>query len=144
MTGNHYARGDEPIRITLPFPPSVNGYWRHVMLPTKGGKQRPATLISREGREFAKNVKALCLGQRLANLRLEGDLAVCVALFPPDRRARDVDNYSKALLDALTKAEVWLDDSQLSRLLVERRDPDTAYPRAEVTIQVRQAQGRLA
>jgi len=132
------------IDLVLPFPPSVNGYWRHVIIPARGaGTPRAATLISAEGRKYAQDVAGTCKAVRVSGLRIDGDLAVSVTLYPPDRRARDVDNYCKALLDALTKAGVWHDDSQLSRLVVERMAADPARPRAEVIIQVRQAQGRL-
>jgi len=143
--GQAHARANGLIEIALPFPPSVNGYWRNVIIPAKGGqKMRAAVLISQEGREYAKQVERLCLRLGLARMRLGGDLVVSVALFPPDRRTRDVDNYSKALLDALTKAGVWCDDGQLSRLTVERMDADPGNARAEVRIMVKQAQGRLA
>jgi crossover junction endodeoxyribonuclease RusA len=38
---------------------------------------------------------------------------------PPDARRRDIDNYNKALFDALTHAGIWEDDSQVKRMLVE-------------------------
>ena len=40
-------------------------------------------------------------------------------LYPPDQRRRDIDNYNKALFDALTLTGVWEDDSQVKRMLVE-------------------------
>jgi len=43
-----------------------------------------------------------------------------VELFPPDRRKRDVDNILKALLDALTHAGVYEDDSFIDDLRVVR------------------------
>ncbi|AMO47598.1 Crossover junction endodeoxyribonuclease rusA [Enterobacter sp. FY-07] len=45
--------------------------------------------------------------------------AVEIILYPPDARRRDIDNYNKALFDALTHAGVWEDDSQVKRMLVE-------------------------
>jgi crossover junction endodeoxyribonuclease RusA len=42
-----------------------------------------------------------------------------ILLFPPDARRRDIDNYNKALFDALTHAGIWEDDSQVKRMLVE-------------------------
>jgi crossover junction endodeoxyribonuclease RusA len=43
-----------------------------------------------------------------------------VYLFPPDRRKRDLDNYMKGLLDALTVAELWTDDSLVDQLHIFR------------------------
>jgi crossover junction endodeoxyribonuclease RusA len=100
------------MEFDLPYPPSLNHYWRRV---------GPKTLISREGRRFRKRVLAL-----LAPLRLEplvGRLAVQVEIFPPDNRRRDIDNLQKALLDALQHGGAYGDDSQIVSLLIEKRDP---------------------
>ncbi|NBW23084.1 MAG: RusA family crossover junction endodeoxyribonuclease, partial [Caulobacteraceae bacterium] len=40
--------------------------------------------------------------------------------FPPDKRKRDLDNVLKSLLDALTHANVWDDDSQIDDLRIYR------------------------
>lgn len=100
------------LTIVLPFPPSVNHYWRHVVM----GKY-VRTLISAPGREFKRKV-ARALQAQLGGQR-EPILGACrlyVALHAPDRRRRDVDNYAKALLDSLTEAGVWADDSQIRDL----------------------------
>ena len=47
-----------------------------------------------------------------------------VDLYQKDRRLRDYDNPLKALNDALTKAELWLDDSQVNECLVRKRGLD--------------------
>lgn len=98
-------------RFELPFPPSVNHYWRRV------GER---TLISREGRRFRQRVHQLlsAIGVR----PLDGRLAIHVEAWPPDRRRRDIDNIAKALLDALEHAGAYRDDAQIDRLLIERRD----------------------
>ncbi|AQT67924.1 Crossover junction endodeoxyribonuclease RusA [Anaerohalosphaera lusitana] len=96
--------------LTLPYPPSINHYWRRV-------GQR--TLISREGRTFRKKVCAL-LGRGIEPL--EGRLAVVLDIYPPDRRRRDIDNVQKALLDAVEHAGVYRDDSQVDLLITRRRD----------------------
>lgn len=98
------------ITINLPYPPSVNTYYRRL-----NGR----TLISRKGRLFKKEVANRVAWNRL-NLQLEIRLDVTITLHPPNRRKRDIDNSVKALLDALEAAGVFLDDSQVDRLLVER------------------------
>lgn len=96
----------------LPYPPSINHYWRRV-----GHK----TLISRTGRAFRVNVVAILARRRLQVLH--GPLEIEIDLHPPDRRRRDVDNALKSLLDALQHGGVYLDDSQIVHLEVTKREP---------------------
>lgn len=103
------------IELTLPWPPSVNSYWRH---PTKGplaGRH----LISDEGRKYRSAIMALV---RPLNIALMCRLAVTVECHAPDRRKRDLDNIAKGLLDALTHAGAWGDDEQIDDLRLIRRD----------------------
>jgi Holliday junction resolvase RusA-like endonuclease len=53
-----------------------------------------------------------------------------------NRRSGDVDNFSKAALDGMTKAGVWLDDALVDELLVKLRLDRTA-PRLEVLVRRR-------
>ena len=102
--------------LTLPYPPSVNHYWRRV---------GPRTLISREGRTFRKNVCALLAsasGNGPRKPPMGGRIALAMDAFPPDRRRRDLDNIQKSVLDALERAGVYEDDSQIDLLLTRRRD----------------------
>jgi crossover junction endodeoxyribonuclease RusA len=41
-----------------------------------------------------------------------------IVLRPPDRRGRDVDNFHKAILDALEHAEVYHNDNQVRDLRI--------------------------
>ncbi|WP_250387575.1 RusA family crossover junction endodeoxyribonuclease [Escherichia coli] len=104
------------MKLILPFPPSVNTYWRH---PNKGafaGK----SLISAAGRKFQSAACAAIVEQlRRLPKPTSAPAAVEIVLFPPDNRIRDLDNYNKALFDALTHAGVWEDDRQVKRMLVE-------------------------
>lgn len=99
---------------TLPYPPSINHYWRRV---------GPRTLISREGRTFRRNVCALLGGggPPIRKPPAGGRIALCMDAFPPDRRRRDLDNLIKATADALQHAGVYEDDSLIDLLLVRRR-----------------------
>ena len=81
--------------ITLPYPPSANRYYRRV---------GPRTLISKEGRTFRKNVCALLGGSGPRKPPYGGRIALAMDAFPPDRRARDLDNLQKATADALEHA----------------------------------------
>jgi crossover junction endodeoxyribonuclease RusA len=99
--------------MTLPYPPSVNHYWRRV---------GPRTLISREGRTFRKNVCALLGGGGPRKPPSGGRIALAMDAFPPDRRRRDLDNIQKPVLDALERAGIYEDDSQIDLLLTRRRE----------------------
>lgn len=130
------------LTIVLPFPPSVNHYWRHVVM----GKY-VRTLISAAGREFKRKV-ARALQCQLGGQRepILGHCRLYVALHAPDRRRRDVDNYAKALLDSLTEAGVWADDSQIRDL---RLVWGAVLPGGKAVVTIRQMpeapeQGRLA
>lgn len=88
----------------------MNAYWRHV-----NGR----TLLSRKGRIFKDNVRAIVMQKNLCK-KINRPVAVIMRLCPPDKRKRDIDNYVKAVLDALTSAKVWLDDSLVDKLYLER------------------------
>lgn len=106
------------ITLTLPWPPSVNTYWRHV---------GPRVLISANGRQYRKAVSDLVMVARVRRQLHHGPLAGRVALrieaTPPDRRARDLDNLLKAPLDALTHAGIWIDDAQIHELTIVKLSP---------------------
>jgi Holliday junction resolvase RusA-like endonuclease len=100
------------IELELPFPPSVNHYYRRVGF---------RTLISREGRAFREKVCAILSARRIKPL--PGPLSVRMELFPPDLRRRDLDNYLKGTLDAVEHAGAYHDDSQIKELQVWMRGP---------------------
>lgn len=104
------------MRLILPFPPSVNTYWR---APNKG-PLKGRHMISEAGRRFQSDACAAIIEQLRRLPKPSGSLcAVEILLYPPDNRRRDIDNYTKGLFDALTHAGVWEDDSQVKRMLVE-------------------------
>lgn len=99
------------ITITLPWPPSVNHYWR---------TWRGRMLISRQGRAYREQVGAILKAAGMTPQA--GPLAVHVELYPPDRRKRDVDNTFKAIGDSLQHGGAFQDDSQIVWLLLEKAE----------------------
>jgi len=100
------------LEFVLPHPPSVNHYWQ------MAGRRM---VIGREGRAFRERVCSVLAATGVQPL--QGQLAVRVEVYPPDRRRRDLDNTLKALLDALQHGGAYADDSQIAKLAVERRAP---------------------
>lgn len=77
-------------------------------------------MLSRKGREYRRAVSEQLFDGKTRH-PLEQRLALHLHVYPPDRRKRDLDNPLKAVLDALQKAGVLLDDSQIDNLHVHRR-----------------------
>lgn len=123
-TGEWFSGWD--LSLSLPYPPSVNHYYRNIVVAG-----RPRTLISRQGRAYREEVRAVCSG--VFRRPIEGRVAVAIILHPPDRRRRDLDNALKALLDSLQHGGAFLDDSQIVRLSI-RKDEAVEGGRADITI----------
>lgn len=104
--------------LSLPWPPSVNRYWRS---PNKG-RLAGRTLLSAEARAY-REAAAFAVIQGDGNVpTLTARLAVSIVACPPDRRKRDLDNLLKPLLDALTHNAVIADDSLIDDLRITRGD----------------------
>lgn len=105
--------GGQMLQIELPWPPSVNHYWRH----TRNGHY-----ISLEGQTYRETVFFMCSKFRKL-IPDDARLSLRIEAFPPDRRKRDLDNVLKSLLDALQKAEVYGDDGQIDHISISRKTP---------------------
>lgn len=108
------------MRLVLPYPPTVNLYWRNF---------RGRTVLSAAGRAYklAAALKAKSQGAH----PISGPVALEIHVYRP-RRIGDLDNTLKGLLDSL-RGVAYGDDSQVVRLVAHRHD-DKANPRAEVTV----------
>lgn len=92
--------------LTIPFPPSVNAYWRQF---------RGRTIVSARGREYRSAVVAAMIGTQ----PIAGPLSVWIVARQPDKRRRDLDNLCKCALDGMKAGGAYEDDSQIHRLLIE-------------------------
>ena len=104
------GNGDVAMRIVLPWPPSINGYWR---------SYRGRQILSHKARVYRQSAMRHVLSCK-ANKHLTGRLAVDIELYPPNRMKIDIDNRIKALLDVMQHAGVYEDDNQIDKLTVER------------------------
>lgn len=98
------ANGETGVEINLPWPPSVNQYYRTF---------RGRMILSKSGRAYQSDVESLIAGKTIT-----GPVSVEIQAFRPDKRRRDLDNVLKAALDALTHIKIWEDDSQISDLRI--------------------------
>jgi crossover junction endodeoxyribonuclease RusA len=102
--------------LTLPWPPSVNRYWRQV-----NGR----AILSADGRAYKQEVGASCIF--VGAQKFAGPVRVDILAVRPDKRKRDLDNLLKAALDAMTPW-VWEDDSQVVDLRI-RWAPEADMPK---------------
>lgn len=102
--------------LVLPYPPSVNHYYRNV-----SGR----TLISAAGRAYRVRVAVEMSLQRPKPIRgpMRGRLRLEIEISPPDRRRRDLDNTIKAVQDSCQHAGLYLDDSQIDDIRIWRVTP---------------------
>lgn len=96
----------------LPWPPSVNHYYRHV-----GSR----VLISKDGRKYRETIVSLLGDQKIQPFEDAVDLTVDA--YPPDNRRRDLDNLLKCLLDSFTFGGLYRDDSQIKKITITKREP---------------------
>jgi crossover junction endodeoxyribonuclease RusA len=118
--------------LTLPFPPSVNNYYRTnfkskvVHLSTKG-RQFKDSMISEMKADLLK------FSSFQSSLPLTERLSVTIDLYADSYRKYDIDNRIKACLDSL-EGTVYLNDNQIDELIVRRQEVDKENSRCLVTI----------
>ncbi len=96
----------EAMKLTLPWPPSANKYWRH----NRGRFHR-----TKQADVYSEDVEAL-LADSDCVVPILGFVGLHVLFFPPDRRRRDLDNLLKIPIDALQHAKAYENDSQIKEI----------------------------
>lgn len=107
--------------IRLPYPPSVNAYWR---MFARAGSAR--IYVTHEAQAYKRSCALSAVAQGVRPL--DGPVAVELHVFRP-RKSGDLDNTLKVLLDAL-KGVAWEDDRQIISIRAFRFD-DAEDPRVE-------------
>jgi crossover junction endodeoxyribonuclease RusA len=102
----------------LPYPPSVNHYWKSGRKKLASGKIVPYRFKSPKACKFISDVKLL-VGRCNTSL---SRLGIELQVYPPDNRTRDIDNILKAVLDSLVTCGLMQDDEQIDDLRVIRCD----------------------
>lgn len=100
------------IRFSLGWPPSVNSYYKRVLR---------GVVINEKGKAYRRDA-AYALKYLRNSFTAEQRLMVTINAFPPNKRAHDLDNILKCLLDSIEYAGVFPDDKQIDYLTVIRRD----------------------
>lgn len=124
------------LQFKLPFPPSVNHYWRYISRGAQAGR----VLISEEGRAYRTSCAAEVLQQRVPRHELSGRLSVAIQAYPPDRRRRDLDNLLKGSLDALKHCGLIQDDGDIDDLHVMRGPVESG---GSLLVTIREVAGAL-
>ena len=103
--------------LHLPNPPSINDYYG---THTRFG--HATVYIKTKGKEYRKTVLDYVIKN---NLQLQANtiLELEIIFTPKSRHRQDVDNVLKSLLDSLTHAKVYDDDSLIYKLTIEKTAP---------------------
>jgi len=97
------------IEFKMPWPPSVGSCWRAI---------NNRFILSSKARKYRSNAIAHLIDIKLYNKKLSESLSVELVLNPPTLARYDIDNFNKALFDALSHGNFWLDDEQVVELKI--------------------------
>ena len=117
------------LKFTLPYPPSLNVYWRNF---------RGRMVLSKEAKNYKEKVselfdtiKTIRPEHRLPKQDLFWSIGLKIDVYRP-RKSGDLDNTLKAILDSLSK-NLYEDDRQVIEISAHRYD-DKERPRIEVGV----------
>lgn len=120
------------IELTLPYPPSANRLWRSV----------PGLKSPIKSREYVAWLRAVAAAIPMtARAEIKGRFHAEILADRPDRRARDLDNLIKPILDALKptpQAKGVIEDDHLSQSITIRWTGDEPVKAACVRVILRE------
>jgi Holliday junction resolvase RusA-like endonuclease len=109
------------LKLTLPYPPSSNRYWRM--------DKRGFNYVSAEARKYKTAVHEIAA---LAGVvPLEGAVSLQVDVYRP-QRSGDLDNRLKICLDCC-QGLLFVNDNQVVKIVM-RRFEDKTNPRLEISV----------
>jgi crossover junction endodeoxyribonuclease RusA len=106
--------------LELPYPPSVGNYWGQRVVARAGRKPLVHMYLTARAKAFREAVANFCVTEEVGFFDERSRLKVEVSVHPPNKRKCDLDNLMKGLLDAMTHADIWTDDSQIDELHIIR------------------------
>jgi crossover junction endodeoxyribonuclease RusA len=124
--------------LTLPWPPSVNHYWRPAIRKRRNGQMYSRILLTEGAERYRADALESLFRQGFIPLGPDAELELEEIYYPPTNADRDIDNFRKAYRDAMTHAGVWGDDKQITKDGGEMMPRDKDNPRVEVTIRIRE------
>ncbi len=126
------------IELTLPYPPNINHYKRRGRtIITKTGKTYQQSINTDVTNRFFYEVWVIIRAWMVKN-RMETAIGEAIYVeahvFPPDKRKRDLDGILKVLLDSLQRGGLIVDDNQIARLFVERKN---IIPKGQIILRIK-------
>lgn len=115
----------ENVEFSVPIPPTIN----HAV-----GSRGKGRFLTKAYKEFLWDVASEWSRVKPAGWNPLSRFGILIELHFETRRKCDIDNRVKPLLDALTRAGVWSDDSQVDEIVVTRETIDKERPRADVKL----------
>jgi crossover junction endodeoxyribonuclease RusA len=103
----------DSIILSIPFPPSINHYWKHRVIG-----RHASVYLSAEALKFRADIKHILDDEN--KTKFTDRVNVSITLHAPNKRKYDIDNRIKSVFDALTHAGLWGDDEQVDSLTVTR------------------------
>ncbi len=119
----------DPVTLSLPWHSLQPD--NHRLMPVRRGTK--VMLVTAPEYRLAKREAELRLAAQWRTRMLEGDVRLRAVLWFPDKRRRDLLNYSKLLMDAATGI-IFADDAQVVWAVWEKK-LDRVNPRVEIQVE---------